>query len=235
MYRAMRTQLQPFCTITDCNRSCHQVHRRNQEPSPPSVSSDFLKAKQRLLRRKNDFFVKEIGRKPEPVLATNDNSGIVFRSSLPTPERAITLEDIIKLARRKASSNCEEPSSQKHYVITDDKLPIEEPANQASEIVKDNGWTTDDWAYLEQLMELDADHMSLSSEPPITVDNDDDTTIAPNRQCTLFIGLRGCFGSNPSSMNFGIGKSLSGIGGADFAAMGAVVVIDSLSSSPGCL
>ncbi|EJW88478.1 hypothetical protein WUBG_00606 [Wuchereria bancrofti] len=190
MYRAMRTQLQPFCTITDCNHSCHQVHRRNQEPCPPSVSSDFLKAKQRLLRRKNDFFVKEIKRKPEPVLAVNDNSGIVFRTPLPTAERAITLEDIIKLARRKASHNCEEPSSQKHDVITDDKLPVEEPANQASEIVKGSGWTTDDWAYLEQLMELDADHMSLSSEPPITIDNDDDTTIAPNRQCTLFMGLR---------------------------------------------
>uniref|UniRef100_A0AAF5PKR9 Uncharacterized protein n=1 Tax=Wuchereria bancrofti TaxID=6293 RepID=A0AAF5PKR9_WUCBA len=78
----------------------------------------------------------------------------LFRTSLPTSERAITLGDITKLARRKASHNCEEPLSQKHYVITNDKLPVEELANQA--IVKDNGWTTDDWAYLEQLMELDA-------------------------------------------------------------------------------
>lgn len=60
MYRAMRMQLQPFCTTANCNRSCHQVHRRNQEPSSPSVSvpADFLKTKRNLLRRQNYFFIQ---------------------------------------------------------------------------------------------------------------------------------------------------------------------------------
>ncbi|EFO19844.2 hypothetical protein LOAG_08649 [Loa loa] len=192
MYRAMRTQLQPFCTTAECNRSCHQVHRRNQEPSAPSVSVsvDFLKAK-RNLSHWNYFFVEEIGTKSEPVLTTNDNSGIVFRTSLSTPKRAITLEEIIELARRKVSHNYEEPLSQKHYVtVDDDKLPVEEPAIQVSEIVKNNEWTNGDWAYLEQLMELDADRISPSSEPPITIDNDDDTAVAADRQCTFFMGLK---------------------------------------------
>lgn len=58
MYRAMRMQLQPFCTITDCNRSCHQVHRQNQESSTHSVSADFLKAKRNLLWRQNYSFAQ---------------------------------------------------------------------------------------------------------------------------------------------------------------------------------
>ncbi|CAG9535247.1 unnamed protein product [Cercopithifilaria johnstoni] len=189
MYRAMRMQLQPFCTTTDCNRSCHQVHHRNQESSTLSVSAsaDFLKAKLNLLHRQNYFVVQETGAKSEPMLATNDNSGNVFRTSLPTPKQAVTLEEIIELARRKASDSREEPLLQKHYVIADDgKLPVEEPAIQASEVVKDNRWNNDDWAYLEQLMESDADRIFLSSEPPITTDNDDDTAVAPNRRviCT---------------------------------------------------
>ncbi|KAL3990347.1 hypothetical protein ACH3XW_31370 [Acanthocheilonema viteae] len=185
MYRAMRMQLQPFCTTANCNRSCHQVHRRNQEPSTPSVSAsaDFLKAKRNLLRRQNYFFVQEIGTKSEPMLATNDNSGSVFRTSLPTPKQTVTLEEIIELARRKTSIDCKEPSLQKHYVAADDdKLPVEEPAIQASEVVKDNEWNNDDWAYLEQLMESDADSILLNGEPSITIDNDDDTAIAASHQ-----------------------------------------------------
>lgn len=127
--------------------------------------------------------ISEIGAKSEPVLATNDNSGSVFRTSLPFPKRAMTLEEIIELARRKASHNYEEPSSQKHYVTDhDDKLPVEEPAIQASEIVKDDEWTNDDWAYLEQIMELDADRISPSGEPPTVIDNDDDTAVASSRR-----------------------------------------------------
>uniref|UniRef100_A0A0R3RRW2 Uncharacterized protein n=1 Tax=Elaeophora elaphi TaxID=1147741 RepID=A0A0R3RRW2_9BILA len=185
MYRSMRTQLQPFCTTINCNRSCHQVHRRNQEPATPCipVSADFLKKKRNLFRRQNYFFVQEIETKSEPVLTTNDNSGSVFRTSLPSPKRTITLEEIIALAKRKASCNSEEPSLQKHYVTADDgELPVEEPAIQASDIVKDNEWPNDDWAYLEQLMESDADLISPSGEPPITIDNDDDTVIAPSRR-----------------------------------------------------
>ncbi|KAM3728330.1 Methyl-CpG-binding domain-containing protein [Dirofilaria immitis] len=101
------------------------------------------------------------------------------RTSQPTSKRAKTLEEIIELARRKSSCNYEEPSPQKHYVAAnDDKLPVEEPAIRASEIVENN----DDWIYLEQLMELDADRISLSGEPPITIDNDDDTSSTPGRR-----------------------------------------------------
>ncbi|KAM3728331.1 5-methyltetrahydropteroyltriglutamate--homocysteine methyltransferase [Dirofilaria immitis] len=177
----MRTQLQPFCTNTNCNRSCHQVHRRNKELSSPfvSISADFLKVKRNLSCGQNYSFAEEIGTKPKLMMVAADNSKNIFRTSQPTSKRAKTLEEIIELARRKSSCNYEEPSPQKHYVAAnDDKLPVEEPAIRASEIVENN----DDWIYLEQLMELDADRISLSGEPPITIDNDDDTSSTPGRR-----------------------------------------------------
>ncbi|VDO31538.1 unnamed protein product [Onchocerca flexuosa] len=110
------------------------------------------------------------------MMATTDDSGNIFRASLPTSKRTKTLEEIIELARRKSSHSCEEPLSQKHYVTADDdKLSVEEPAMQASEIMKDNKWNNDDWAYLEQLMEFDEDRISPSGDPPSIIDNDDDT------------------------------------------------------------
>uniref|UniRef100_A0A915Q3N7 Uncharacterized protein n=1 Tax=Setaria digitata TaxID=48799 RepID=A0A915Q3N7_9BILA len=185
MYRAMRSELQPFCTTTGCNRSCHQVHRLIQDSSPSSASVS-TETKRSLLRNQNHSFVQELETRSEPVAVASLNSGCVFRTPLPSPKRAITLEEIIELAKRKASHNCEEPLSQKHYVTDDDdeQLPVEEPAIQASELVKDNEWTSDDWAYLEQLIESDTDRISPSDEPPTTTDNDDDTAVFPlHRVC----------------------------------------------------
>ncbi|VDK72871.1 unnamed protein product [Litomosoides sigmodontis] len=186
MYRAMRMQLQPFCTTTNCNRSCHQVHRQNQESPKPSVWEpvNFFKAKQNLSSRQNYFFVQEIGTKSEPILATNDNDNSVFKTSPQTPKQAVTLDEIIELARRKSSHNCEEPSLPKHYVTSDDeKLPVEEPVIQLSEAVKNNEWNNDNWAYLEKLMESDADSILLSSQSPIIIDSDDDVAVSPGRMC----------------------------------------------------
>lgn len=115
-------------------------------------------------------------------MATNDNS--VFKTSRVTPKQAVTLEEMIELARRKASHDCEEPSLQKHYVASDDeKLQVEEPAMQASELVKNNEWNDDHWTYLEKLMESDADSILLSSQSPFTIDSGDDTAVAPGRVC----------------------------------------------------
>uniref|UniRef100_A0A8R1TRJ8 Uncharacterized protein n=1 Tax=Onchocerca volvulus TaxID=6282 RepID=A0A8R1TRJ8_ONCVO len=154
------------------------VHRRNVEPLSSSVSSilDVSEAKRNFLRRQNSFFAQKTETKSEPMMAITDNSENIFRTSLPTSKRTKTLEEIIELARRKSSHGCEEPSSQKHYVTADDdKLPVEEPAMLASEIMKDNKGTNDEWAYLEQLMEFDEDRISPSGEPPSIIDNDDDT------------------------------------------------------------
>lgn len=136
--------------------------------------------------------VSEIGTKSEP----NDNSGSMFRKSLPSFKKTVTLEEIIELARRKASHSCEEASLQKHYVIADDKLPVDEPAIQASEIVKGSEWNNDDWAYLEQLMESDTDQILLSDEPPTIIDNDD-AAVASSLRCVsvhpFHSMVRNCF------------------------------------------
>ncbi|VDN02320.1 unnamed protein product [Thelazia callipaeda] len=204
MYRKIRAQLQPFCTVTDCNRSCLCVHRQRQQMSSASGSStDFeLKASSSRLRRGNHLLIREI--ETESMINSNNNTP-VCSTSASTTKRVKTLEEIIELARRKASRDYGEEVSlhRQHIVGAREKLPVEEPAVQSLELVGDNEWFSSDWAHLQELLESDEERISPSSEAPMFIDIDEDAQI--NTPLHLVPFITSCQ-SNHLIRTVGIGK-----------------------------
>lgn len=123
--------------------------------------------------------VLESGTKTDPAVSSDD-SGCASGVSPICVKRAITLEEVIELARRKASDDfCEPLLPIKSYfsVATDEaELPVEQPAARVLEMIKVNDLSDDNWAYVSQLMEPDSDP---DGKPPssLDIDNDDDTTL----------------------------------------------------------
>ncbi|VDN32244.1 unnamed protein product [Gongylonema pulchrum] len=114
------------------------------------------------------------------VYGTEDCRPVSGVSPAPRAKRAMTLDEIIELAKRKASTNdyCIPAAPSEQDVsggrAHEPELPVEQPATPVIEMIKvNNDLYNDNWSYVGQLMEPDSDH--AFGDPPSSLEEDENT------------------------------------------------------------